>query len=53
VESSLFVLSHAALRTALRMGALAAGRAPAEEAAAVGASLARVDAVERAARAAA
>jgi voltage-gated potassium channel Kch len=52
VESSLFVLSHASLRSALRMGALAAGRPLAEEAAAVGASLTRVDAVERAARAA-
>jgi voltage-gated potassium channel Kch len=53
VESNIFALPHAALRAALRMGAAAAlpPRPPAEEAAAVGASLARVCAMGRAARA--
>ena len=49
VESNMFQISHEALRGALRMGALAQpGRSYADEAAAVCASLQRVDALERA-----
>ena len=49
VESNMFAISHEALRGALRMGALTVpGRTYAEEAAAVCASLQRVDALERA-----